>query len=225
MLRHIDLIGAGEDVTILDAQQAGRVITMENCTNNAINNLTITGGNGKDASAEINMRSVEHSVSFDSTNKGKDGDVFIQAETIHLFMSKFDEPNTGPIILYAWESGKTIVVPCVLPNTFNLFHSQLNSFDDLSPGALGVLEPSPEKRIRITPESINLVIIPGVAFDLQGGRIGYGKGYYDRFLEQTKAFRLALAFDFQIIDKVPTEKHDVPMNGILSESGIFEVNN
>ena len=155
----------------------------------------------------------------------KNWDVFIQAETIHLFMSKIDEPNTGPIILYAWESGKTIVVPYVLPNTFNLFHSQLNSFDDLSPGALGVLEPSPGKRIRITPESINLVIIPGVAFDLQGGRIGYGKGYYDRFLEQTKAFRLALAFDFQIIDKVPTEKHDVPMNGILSESGIFEVNN
>jgi len=145
----------------------------------------------------------------------KNWDVFIQAETIHIFMSKIDEPNTGPIILYAWESGKTIVVPYVLPNTFNLFHSQLNSFDDLSPGALGVLEPSPEKIIRITPESINL----------QGGRIGYGKGYYDRFLEQTKAFRLALAFDFQIIDKVPTEKHDVPMNGILSESGIFEVNN
>ena len=113
----------------------------------------------------------------------------------------------------------------VLSYLKNRYGKEINSFDDLSPGALGVLEPSPEKRIRITPESINLVIIPGVAFDLQGGRIGYGKGYYDRFLEQTKAFRLALAFDFQIIDKVPTEKHDVPMNGILSESGIFEVNN
>ncbi len=152
-------------------------------------------------------------------------DVFIQAETIHLFISKPEEPDTLPIISYAWESGKTIVVPCVLPNTFNLFHSQLKSFDDLCPGALGVLEPSPERRLPMNPESFHLVIIPGVAFDLQGGRIGYGKGYYDRFLEQTTAFRLALAFDFQIIDKVPTEKHDVPMNGILSESGIFEVNN
>ena len=91
--------------------------------------------------------------------------------------------------------------------------------------SLGVLEPSPEVRIAMTPESFDLVIIPGVAFDRHGGRLGYGKGYYDRFLEQTCAFRLAIAFDFQVIEKVPTEKHDVPMNGILTEAGIIEVNN
>lgn len=152
-------------------------------------------------------------------------DVFRQAETIHIFISKTDEPNTSPIIESAWESGKTVAVPCVVPNTFELFHSQLNTFKDLSPGALGVLEPSPEVRIAMNPESFDLVIIPGVAFDRLGGRLGYGKGYYDRFLEQTGAFRLALAFDFQVLVKVPTEKHDVPMNGILTESGIIEVNN
>ena len=152
-------------------------------------------------------------------------DVFRQAETIHIFISKTDEPDTSPIIESAWESGKTVAVPCVVPESFELFHSQLKSFEDLSSGALGVLEPSPEGRIKMTPKSFDLVIIPGVAFDRKGGRLGYGKGYYDRFLEQTGAFRLALAFNFQVFEKVPTEKHDVPMNGILTESGIIEVNN
>ena len=152
-------------------------------------------------------------------------EIFRQAKTIHIFISKTDEPDTVPIIECAWESGKTVAVPCVVPDSFELFHSQLKSFEDLSSGALGVLEPSPEGRIAMNPESFDLVIIPGVAFDRQGGRLGYGKGYYDRFLEQTAAFRLALAFNFQVLEKVPTEKHDVPMNGILTESGIIEVNN
>ena len=152
-------------------------------------------------------------------------EVFRLADSIHIFISKTDEPDTALIIESAWASGKTVAVPCVVADTFELFHSQLKSFDNLSSGSLGVLEPSHEVRIAMTPESFDLVIIPGVAFDRQGGRLGYGKGYYDRFLEQTDAFRLAIAFDFQIIEKVPTEKHDVPMNGILTEDGIIEVNN
>ena len=152
-------------------------------------------------------------------------EVFRMAKTIHIFISKTDEPDTTLIIESAWESGKKVAVPCVLPETFELFHSQLKSFEDLFSGSLGVLEPSPEVRIAMTPESFDLIIIPGVAFDRHGGRLGYGKGYYDRFLEQTGAFRLAMAFDFQVIEKVPTEKHDVVMNGILTEAGIIEVNN
>ena len=88
----------------------------------------------------------------------------------------------------------------------------------------GTQEPSPERRIKINPEIFDLVIVPGVAFDRQGGRLGHGKGYYDRFLELTSAFRLALAFDCQLLETVPTELHDVPMNAILSESGIVETN-
>jgi 5-formyltetrahydrofolate cyclo-ligase len=148
-------------------------------------------------------------------------DVFKEACIIHIFLSKADEPETSQIIELAWKSGKQIGVPCVLPDTLELFHSQLNSFEDLRPGALGVLEPSPEQRTALTPESFDLVIVPGVAFDRQGGRLGYGKGYYDRFLDQSLAFRLALAFDFQILETVPTEMHDVPMDGILTENGFY----
>ena len=152
-------------------------------------------------------------------------DLFQHASIIHIFISKSDEPNTLPIIESAWQLGKKIIVPCVLPNTLELYHSQLKSLDDLSYGKFGIYEPSREKRIPISPKSFHLAIIPGIAFDRQGGRIGYGKGYYDRFLQKTNAFRLALTFDFQILKKVPTEKHDVSMNGILSESGFVKISN
>ena len=148
-------------------------------------------------------------------------DVFKEACIIHIFLSKADEPETSQIIELAWKSGKQIGVPCVLPDTLELFHSQLTSFEDLRPGALDVLEPSPEQRTTLIPESFDLVIVPGVAFDRQGGRLGYGKGYYDRFLDQSLAFRLALAFDFQILKTVPTEMYDVPMDGILTENGFY----
>ncbi|GIT72356.1 MAG: hypothetical protein Ct9H300mP28_21700 [Pseudomonadota bacterium] len=87
----------------------------------------------------------------------------------------------------------------------------------------GTQEPSPERRIKINPESFDLVIVPGVAFDRQE-EAGHGKGYYDRFLELTSAFRLGFTFDCQLLETVPTELHDVPMNAILSESGIVETN-
>ena len=148
-------------------------------------------------------------------------EIFNEACIIHIFLPILDEPETRKIIEFSWKSGKQIVVPCVLQNKPELFHSRLNSFEDLRPGALGVLEPSPERRIAFTPERFDLVIVPGVAFDRLGGRLGYGKGYYDRFLDQTLAFRLALAFDFQLLQTVPTEMHDVPMDGILTESGIY----
>ena len=88
----------------------------------------------------------------------------------------------------------------------------------------GIQEPSPESRIIMTPDMFDLVIVPGVAFDKKGRRIGQGKGYYDRFLELTSAFRLALAFDCQLLENVPSELHDIPMDAILSESGILETN-
>lgn len=149
-------------------------------------------------------------------------EVFKKAGVIHIFISKPDEPDTKPIIEHCLSSGKKIAVPLVLPNTYELFHSEIKSFDDLVSGIHGIKEPCPKKWIKINPESFDLVIVPGVAFDRQGGRLGHGKGYYDRFLEHSCSFLLALAFDCQFLESVPTEFHDVPMNAILSESGIIE---
>ena len=62
-------------------------------------------------------------------------------------------------------------------------------------------------------------MVPGVAFDLCGGRLGYGKGYYDRFLKRTRAFRIGVCFSSQIVESVPMEDHDIPMQGLVSEKG------
>ena len=150
--------------------------------------------------------------------------VFKNAEVVHIFISTPEEPDTRSIIEHCWSSGKRVAVPIVLPDRFNLVHSEITSFDSLISGIYQIKEPSPKSRIMMTPEMFDLVIVPGVAFDRKGGRLGHGKGYYDRFLEATSAFRLALAFDCQMIETVPTEFHDVPMNAILSESGIIETN-
>jgi len=150
--------------------------------------------------------------------------VFKKADVIHIFISTPEEPDTRPIIEHCWTSGKKVAVPSVLPNTFDLIHSEIKSFDSLISGMYKILEPSPESRIKMTPDMFDLIIIPGVAFDRKGGRLGKGKGYYDRFLKVTSAFRLALAFDCQVIRNVPTDLHDIPMNAILSESGIVEIN-
>ena len=151
-------------------------------------------------------------------------EVFKKAGVIHIFISMPDEPDTRPIIEHCWSSRKKIAVPVVLPDTYDLFHSEIKSLDDLVSGMHGTQEPHPERQIKINPESFDLVIVPGVAFDRQGGRLGHGKGYYDRFLELTNAFRLGLTFNRQLLETVPTELHDVPMNAILSESGILENN-
>ena len=155
----------------------------------------------------------------------KNCDFFKKSNSIHIYISKKYEPKTSKIIKFCWKRSKVVNVPCVIPGTGVLFHSELNSFNDLSKGDFGVLEPTPKKRIASKPENFDLVIVPGIAFDINGGRIGYGKGFYDRFLLQTRAFRLALAFDFQVIESIPAELHDVPMNGIITESKMILINN
>ena len=102
-------------------------------------------------------------------------EVFKHAGVIHIFLSKPAAPDTRPGIEHCWDSGKKIAVPVVLPDTFDLFHSEIKSFDDLVYGMHGTQEPYPERRIKINPESFDLVIVPGVAFDRQGGRLGHCK--------------------------------------------------
>ena len=75
------------------------------------------------------------------------------------------------------------------------------------------------------PDKLDLVIVPGIAFDKKGHRIGYGYGYYDRFLKtiKKKAVKIGLAFDFQLIESIPEEEHDVPMNIVVTDKEILRI--
>ncbi|MCG8410617.1 MAG: 5-formyltetrahydrofolate cyclo-ligase, partial [Bacteroidales bacterium] len=93
---------------------------------------------------------------------------------------------------------------------------KFESLNDLQKGEqFGINEPVGENYD--SPEKIDLIIIPGVAFDSENNRLGRGKAYYDKLLKQTKAFKLGICFDFQMVDKVPTDKYDIKMDRVVSD--------
>lgn len=150
-------------------------------------------------------------------------DCFKNADTACTFISAFKEPDTAAIIKRLLFDGKKVVVPVTDTDNTTLILSYIEDMSDLEKGAFGILEPT---AIKPASESdIDAVLVPGLAFDIRGGRMGFGKGYYDRFLEKTDAVKIALCYDFQLFDKIPTEPHDVPMDIIITENGITEVKN
>ena len=112
--------------------------------------------------------------------------------------------------------------PIAWPNISNF--SASNSFGDLAPGTLGILEPKPELREqdqrRAEVQELDLLVIPGLAFDRQGGRLGYGKGYFDRLLPGARpdALLAAVAFECQLFDAVPMQPYDVRVDAVITES-------
>lgn len=137
---------------------------------------------------------------------------------IHSYLSmnhKF-EVDTLPIINRLFGLNKKVAVPIMVGNA--LEHSQIFSLNDLQTNSWGVLEPVVTYRIDI--DSLDLVIVPLLGVDLDGNRLGYGKGFYDRFLKNTKALKIGLCFHDFIFKKVPTEQHDVKLDGIITEKGI-----
>lgn len=138
-----------------------------------------------------------------------------------VYVSVRDEVDTQWLLENALRTHGRIIVPYCLPdNQLGLF--QLEEMQELQRGAYGILEPVAELRSQrvVRPDALDLVVMPGVAFDRQGNRLGYGKGYFDRLLAQLRpdCVRIALAFDCQLIEAVPTQRHDIPVHSILTES-------
>lgn len=146
------------------------------------------------------------------------------AKTIMTFISFMDEVDTHEFIKKSIEDGKDIVVPITIPETKELKLSLVKDFKELEPGYYNILTPKEEYIRYIDPELVDLIIVPGVVFDRDGYRIGYGGGYYDRFLSKIdkNVPKIAIAFDLQVIDKVPREYYDIPVDYIFTEKEIIE---
>ena len=146
---------------------------------------------------------------------------FKMAKTILFYISYDNEVFTHDMIKECL-SNKKIVVPISDKKNRNLILSELKKWDDLKPGSYDILEPIPEKISKISSEDIEVIIVPGVVFDINGNRIGHGKGYYDNLLKNSKkTVNIGLAFEFQILDKIPTEEHDLPVDVIITEERII----
>ncbi len=144
---------------------------------------------------------------------------FTAARLIMFFASFRSEVDTVPMIRQALQSGKRIILPKVKNKALELF--EIADFDaDVVPGAWGIPEPQGGKPGRI--EDVELMVVPGAAFDEQGNRIGYGAGYYDKLLPSFKGATVALAFEEQIVSNVPVDAHDVPVGKIVTEKRVIE---
>ena len=148
---------------------------------------------------------------------------FAAANAVLLTLAFGSEWNTLPLVRAALAAAKTIVVPRVDRQTRMLeLHSIADPDRDVVPGHLDIPEPRAE-RPRVPREAIDFVLVPGVAFDLEGRRLGYGGGYYDRLLPllDERAPRIAGAFHVQIVERVPAGPHDIAVDAIVTEAEII----
>lgn len=149
---------------------------------------------------------------------------FLKAEIIFIFVSFESEVDTHRLIEYALMKGKTVCVPLVNISPKTMDAVEINSFDDLRKSSYGILEPVNQDNI-IEADKIDLVLVPGLAFDKNGGRLGYGGGYYDKFFTKVNidVEKIGLAYSFQRIDKVPVHEHDVLLDGIITDQDLLIV--
>ncbi len=150
---------------------------------------------------------------------------FAAANTVLFFISFRSEVDTMPMIKRALEENKAVCVPCTEIDGRSMTACRITDLDgDLQTGNYDILEPKPECMRPVPPEELDVVLMPGVAFDLTGGRLGYGGGYYDRFLEKCdpRCRLIAVAFEIQIVDHVPCADHDTHIHKIVTEERVID---
>ena len=141
-----------------------------------------------------------------------------RARVILFYVSYGSEVMTHEIIQACFASGKKVVVPCTDAKNGTLSISELRRWDDLGVGAYHIQEPRMECRCEVSLDTVDLIIVPGIAFDCAGHRLGHGMGYYDRLLsENVTTIKIALSFELQLVEKIPAEHHDVSVDMIITE--------
>jgi 5-formyltetrahydrofolate cyclo-ligase len=147
---------------------------------------------------------------------------FRRARAILWYVSYGSEVATHEMIQECMALGKTVVVPCTDTKKRHLSLSELRRWDELGVGAYNIQEPRLECRHEVAVDTVDLILVPGIAFDCGGHRIGHGMGYYDRLLsENVKALKIGLAFELQLVEKIPTKQHDVSVDIIITEKRII----
>ncbi len=145
---------------------------------------------------------------------------YLNASRIFCFVSRAAEVDTRPIVRDALSRAKTIAVPRCAENGVMHAHIISDPETDLSPGMYGIPEPSPESPI-LEPAALDLVLVPCCSCSHDGKRLGFGGGFYDRYLENTGAVTIALCREKLISDGIPTEPFDRKMDIVLTEAGVF----
>ena len=147
-------------------------------------------------------------------------DLYRQTCCLGCYVSVKNEVDTHRLIRAALREKKRVGAPKT-DRGGGMVHLEIEALSDLRPGPFGLLEPSGANRAEILPADFDLILVPGIAFDRQGNRIGFGGGYYDRFLGLTPAPRVGLAYDFQLLERLPVDAQDVRLDFLATESEVY----
>lgn len=142
-------------------------------------------------------------------------EVYKKANVIALYKSLSSEVDTSKLIEYSFMQGKTVVLPKVVSNDLEFY--KISSKEQLIRSEFGVEEPQGNKESLVLKEDIDLVIVPGVCFDKTGNRIGFGKGYYDRFLANTNMETIGICFEEQLVEKILEDKFDIKIKKVITD--------
>jgi 5-formyltetrahydrofolate cyclo-ligase len=161
---------------------------------------------------------------------------WLEERRIHTFMvyAAFrSELDLRELIEWGWQAGKDVIIPrCVAADKSMTLH-HLRGWDELIPGAYGIMEPNPAATLPIEDSFVpEAIFVPGLAFDRNGGRIGYGGGYYDRFAQAVRSrtehagqpLWVGVGYETQLAEDIPLEQHDLRMDCIVTEQQLYDVN-
>ncbi|MCR5153867.1 MAG: 5-formyltetrahydrofolate cyclo-ligase [Lachnospiraceae bacterium] len=150
----------------------------------------------------------------------------LAADRVFLFASVKTEVSTDVLIERLLEAGKTVAIPKVLENGKMEFY-RISSVRDLKPGFKDIPEPAGKEEDLIVPTRKDIMVLPGASFDKSGNRIGYGGGYYDKYLsrhKKSKPYRIGICFEKQLSEKrLPTDLHDTRVDAVVTEAAFLDV--
>jgi len=147
---------------------------------------------------------------------------YSNSRCVMLYLNTQNEVQTTELARQTLSLGKRLIVPlCYCGDIIPCEISDMEQ--DLKAGMLGIREPRLGRQVAVSPQEIDIILVPGVAFDVQGNRIGFGKGYYDRLLPQLRqdVCIVGLAYSCQIMDQIEVEAHDYKMSLLISENGVI----
>ncbi len=145
---------------------------------------------------------------------------FVNASVVFIYVSFDNEVDTHRIIEHALSLGKRVCVPRVINRQKGMKALFISSINELKTSKFGILEPEDSENIALQKD-MDIAIIPGLAFDKSGGRIGYGGGFYDRFFSYGECKKIAIAYEFQILKAIPMEKYDILVHNIITEKNFY----
>ena len=177
----------------------------------------------RDALSEEQQQQYSHSITEQLLQLA----LFQEAVTVFVYVDFRSEVKTRSLIQQMQDLGKKVIVPVTLLQERDLLPVQITSLDDdLAPGYASILEPVEAIRSTncVSPESLDIIVLPGSVFDEYGGRMGYGGGFYDRFVSQKapQALRIGLCYELQVVPEAPLQDHDERMDVIVTEKRIIK---